>query len=220
MGEIAQRYLVSRRVTLSLGSGGEADFDLLASERRANSTDHFRGPEFLTEQDERAFLEIANRAEIISREGGVIRINPVAWELTFEGWVAIQDIAAGAPSKRLSFKSLEKRLENCDWWRGNDDYMRVRLPKTDSVTAAILADAVQVTEKIEGPGLVTRYGGKDAAPNSSGIRATNRLVIFVIFGQFEPNGADIFAQIERLNFENVHERLFQFLLREMLLKIG
>src|SRR5579863_9072726 len=88
---------------------------------------------------------------------------------------------------------------------------------------AIIAHAIEMAEKIEGPNFVGGSGAEDAAPNLGGIETANRLAIFVGFGQLQADGANIGPQVEWLDIEEIHLNFLVRLvrgMREALLKVG
>jgi hypothetical protein len=59
------------------------------------------------------------------------------------------------------------------------------------VKLAVIANAVKVAEKIEGPDFVGGGGAQNAAPYFRSVETAHRFAICVGFGEFQANGANI-----------------------------
>ena len=78
------------------------------------------------------------------------------------------------------------------------------LAKGDLVTLQIIAQTIEMAEKIERPDFRSRDRRQHARPDSGRVGSADGLAIFVRFGELEAHGADVVAEIEWFNFEEVH----------------
>ncbi len=175
----------------------------------ADSANDFTGPEFLTEQHERTILEIADSTEKIVGKSRVVGIDAAAREFPLDFRIAISETRTGARAKRLVLETVEKFFECLRVRSGNDKRAVGSVAIGDVATVAKIANAVQMAEEIERPWLRRRSGEQDASPDFGGIGAADGLAIFVVFGEFDADGADVRAEVERFYFEHVHGLRFR-----------
>ena len=88
--------------------------------------------------------------------------------------------------------------------RRDDDGVLGGFAVGDLLAPAIIAQAVEMAEKIERPIFRSGDGGEQARPDSGRVRATDGFTIFVCCGELQAHGADVSAEIERFDFEQVH----------------
>src|SRR6202044_705946 len=75
----------------------------------------------------------------------------------------------------------------------------------DLVALQIIAQTIEMAEKIERPDFGSSDGGQHARPDFGGVGAADGFAIFVGFGELQAHGAYVVTEIERFNFEEVHE---------------
>src|SRR3984957_9316804 len=140
-------------------------------------------------------------------------------QLAFESGVAFCNERPSAGAERLVLKAVEGGLERGEFGRRNYHRTATGLAILEMVKLAVIADAVEMAEKTEGPNFVGGSGAQDTAPNLSGIGTANRLAILVGFGQLQADSANIRTQVERLDIEEVHLDFLVRRMREALLKV-
>lgn len=187
--------------------GGEADFDVLAFEGRADAANDFADGQFFAEQDEGAVFESASGTEEILFVGGVVTVDSPSGEIAFEGGVGSGGWRAGTSAEGFCLEAIEKRLETFEFGSGDDDDVFAGFAKRNLVQRAVIADAIDVAEEVEDPGFVCSDGAKNAGPDPGGLLAANGFAVFVRFGELEADRADIVAEIERLDFEKYHRAI-------------
>jgi len=169
----------------------------------ADAANDFAGPEFFGEEDEGAIFEIADGAEKVAGEGFVVGVDAVAGEFTFEGSIAGCERGAGAGAERLVLKAIEESFESGLLGRRNDERMLGGVAEGDLVAGAVVAKAIEVAEEIERPRVGGGGGDKDAGPDGRGAGAADRLAVLAGFGEIEADGADVVAEVERLDVKKV-----------------
>jgi hypothetical protein len=78
----------------------------VACECWADAANDLAGPELFAEEDERAIFEIADGAEGIPREGGVVGIHAAPGEIAFESWVGFWKRACCASAEGFALKTV------------------------------------------------------------------------------------------------------------------
>ncbi len=161
--------------------GGQADLDVLAFEGWPGAADNFTGPQLLAEDDERAIFKIADGAEEIFRECSVVSVNAAAGEFAFECGIAFGERATGTGAKSFALKTVDERFKDSEFGRGDDDRVFGGFAVGDLMALAIIAQTIEMAEKIEPP----VFGGGDsqenARPNLRSVGAADGFAIFVGF---------------------------------------
>src|ERR1700733_1202707 len=174
-------------------SRGQTDFDVLAFERRADAANHFASPQLIAEENQRAVFESTDSAEKIIVERSVVSIHTAAGQLSFESCVAFGYQCSGTGAERLVLETVDQRFQGGEFGCRDYDGMAVGFAIFDFVLVAIVAQTVKMAEEIESPSLIGGSCAQNAAPNSRGIGASNRLAILVGFREFKSSGANIRA---------------------------
>ena len=187
----------------------KADFDVEAVKGGPGPADDFAGPALLTQQNEGAILKIADGTEKILGESGVVGVDATAGEFAFEFGV-VSNTRTGARAEGFILKTVNKFLQSVDVRRGNYDTALIGVAIGDGVAVAKGVDAVEMAEKVENPRFGCGRGDEDARPDFGGVGAARRFTIFIRFGQFEADGANVRTEIERFYFEDVHDSDFKF----------
>ena len=86
-----------------------------------DSPQDFAGPQFFGEQREETVLEIADRAEQIISECGVIGVHAALGQFAFDGGITRGQARSGASAKRFSRESFEKFRESIAWRSGDEE---------------------------------------------------------------------------------------------------
>jgi len=154
----------------------------LAFEGRTDAADDFADGQFFAEQDEGAVFEAAGGTEEIIFVGGVVSVDAAAGEITFDGGIGSGGERPGSNAEGFRLETIEEGLEDLDLGSSDDDDAFARFAKRNFVQRAVVADAIDVAEKIEDPGFGGGGGAKNARPDAGSVLTADRFAIFVGFG--------------------------------------
>src|SRR5690348_5597389 len=124
-------------------------------------------------------------------------------QFAFDGRITRGYKRPGASAKCFSGESLDKPDKRVAWRRWDDKRMaRSFFFKRHAAQAAVIADAIEVGEKIKGPRFRARERPKRRGPQARRIRATRRLAAFNLH-EVEAHRLDIRPEVERFDFQYV-----------------
>ena len=142
---------------------GASDVDLQLLERGATTPDHFRSPQFVTQDGQEAVFKIADGAKQIFGIRGLVSVDAALGKAAFESRVALHQGVAGAYAERGVGEAFAEGGEMLRLGRGDQQDVIVGLEKGDAVLGAIVANPADMCEEVEGAG----FGGgqrRAAAP--------------------------------------------------------
>ena len=137
-------------------------------------------------------------------KGVVIGVGTLARKFFFERRVACRGQSAGARSEGLGLETGEQFFELHRLGVRNYEAARFGFAKFDAVRSAEIADAIQVAEEIQPPRFFRGQRGQDAAPGFHRFLSADRFAIDAGINEFNADGFNIRAKIERFNVEDVH----------------
>lgn len=161
--------------------GGQTNIDIKAFEDGTNPADDLAGPQLFAEQYERAILKIADPAEKIVWIGFVVSVHTALGEIAFESGITRFDQLAGTRAERFFLEPVDQGFQFWKLGSGNHDAALRRFAEGDLVITAILAEAVEMAEEIEGPLVFAGCGPQHAAPDARGVIAADWLAVLIVF---------------------------------------
>src|ERR1019366_8754831 len=174
-----------------------------ARDRRLHAAEDFAGPQLLGEQRQETILEITDRAEQVISKRGVISVHAAAGQFPFDDGVTDGQQRSRARAKGFADESFDQSGQRAGQRCGYDQATpRGFFFKNDSVQAAILTHAVEVSEKVQRPRLGPRQSAQRGGPDMRGVAAARRFAALDLH-QIESHRLYIRAQIERLDFHHV-----------------
>jgi hypothetical protein len=171
---------------------GTSHFYLQTFERGPRTPDYLRSPKLATQNGQKSILKIADTAKQVSREGRLISVHAAFSQGAFDGRIASEDGYAGADAKSLAREAFKKSLELRTFELRNNDCVRVWLAKRDGPLAAKIPHPLQVSKKIDGPGLLAGQSRKERSPDASRRISRYRLARFWI-QEFQTDRTHILA---------------------------
>ena len=118
----------------------------------ADAANYFAGPESFAEYHERAILKIANRAKEIIWERGVIGVGSAMGEFTFESAIAGGELISRPRAECLGLKAIDQRFKRRRRGCGDHDAAVACFAVGNLMPLAIVANTIEMAEKIEPPG--------------------------------------------------------------------
>lgn len=134
----------------------------------------------------------------------MVGVHAASSQFALQGRIPGLNGAACPRSKSLEQESIEESLEHGSLRAWDYDGALAGLAKGYLVAFTKIADAIEVTEKIERPGLGTRGSRQRASPDARSVISANGLAILIRLDQLEPHGAYTRAEIERFDIQQVH----------------